>query len=193
MVLPGPRQRRVEFFGTRDPHRDALALLAPRRLDHHVAHLGQEVVVTGVEGGQPAARHHHPRLADDSPGEALVVAAAHDLRRGVLGERFSGDDAAPTVGQAHLAGLGIEDLNPYPAAQRLIGDGPGVRVEVVHRLRQRGEQRFVDRVLPSYRQHRHPPEAEFVVERDGRGVVVRDRQIHVGATLVPEMYCQGAS
>ena len=81
MLLAGPRQRRVEFVGTVDADRDALALLAAGRLDHDVADLGEERVVLVVEGGQPAFRDDDSGLGDEATGQALVVAAGSSPQR----------------------------------------------------------------------------------------------------------------
>ena len=48
-----------------------------------------------------------------------------------------------------------------------------------------GEQRLVDRVLAFDRHHRDPGEAQLLVQRDRGVVVVRHREVHVGAAPVP--------
>ena len=41
----------------------------------------------------------------------------------------------PPMGEAQFAGLGVEHLHLDPASQRLVGNDPGVRVQVVDGLR----------------------------------------------------------
>ena len=114
VLLAGPGQRRLEFGRAVHTDGDALALLAPRRLDHHVADLGEERVVVVVEGRQPALGHDDSGLGHQPSGQPLVVASAHRDRGGELRQRLSGDDAAAAVRQPHLAGLGVEHLDPDP-------------------------------------------------------------------------------
>ena len=54
--LPGQLDRAHERLGVGDADRDALALLAAGRLDHDLAHLGEERGVPLVAGRRPAAR-----------------------------------------------------------------------------------------------------------------------------------------
>ena len=186
MLFAGPGQRLVELLVGLHPDGDADTLLTAGGFDDDLADLVQERVVGIVEGGQPAPRHLDTRFGDDPAGEPLVVAAGHRHRGGELRQRLPGHHRPAAVGQTHLTGLGVEHLDPDSAPHRLIGDDPGVRVEVVDGLRRMGEQRFVDRVLAFHRQHRNPLEAQLLVQVDGGGVVVCHRQIHVGAAPVAE-------
>ena len=93
--------------------------------------------------------------------------------------------------EPQLARLGVEHLDPDTPAHGLVGDDPGVGVEVVDGLGRMGEQRFVDGVLALDGQHGHPLETQLLVERDGGGVVVDHRQIHVGPAAVGEARGQG--
>ncbi len=95
------------------------------------------------------------------------------------------------MGQAHLTGLGVEDFDPDPATHCLVGDDPCIGIEIVHCLRRRAEQRLVDRVLALDRQHRHAAETQLFVEADRGGVIVRHRQVHVGAARTAEVLRQG--
>src|SRR6202030_3296677 len=115
-------------------HGDAFALLSAGGFDDDLADLLQEGVVAVVEGGQTGTGHRDARLRNEAPCQTLVVATTHRDRRGELGQRFTGDHTAATVDESYLAGLGIEDLDPDSAAHRLVGDDPGVRVEVLDRL-----------------------------------------------------------
>ena len=135
-----------------------------------------------VEGGQPAAGHRDAGLDRDAPGLPFVVAATHRDGRGELRQRLAGNHAAPAVGEAQFAGLGVEHLHLDPASQRLVGNDPGVRVQVVDGLRRRREKRLVDGVLALDAQHRDALETELLVQRDRRGVVVHHGQVQVRAS-----------
>jgi len=171
-------------------HGDAFALLTAGWFDHDLADFLQEGIVVIVAGRQAGTRHDDACLGDQAPGQAFVVAPAHGDRGGELGQRLTGEDAAATVGQSHLTGSGIQHLDPDSAAHRLVGDDPRVRIEVVDRLRGRGEQRLVDRVLAFDRQHRNAAKAQLFVEADSRGVVVRDGKVKIGAARTAEVLGQ---
>ena len=184
VLFAGPGQRRVQLVGAVDADGDALALFAAGRLDDDVADLVEERVVVLVEGGQPALGHLDSGLGDEAPGQPLVVASAI-----ATAEVYSDNDSRvmtlrPPCDSRISPALGVEHLDPDPAAHGLVGDDPRVRVEVVDGLRRMGEQRFVDGVLALDRHHRHAFEAQLLVQRDGGGVVVGHRQIHVGAAPV---------
>src|SRR5690606_20707679 len=133
-----------------------------------------------VAGGQLARCDFQAGVLDDLPGDPLVVTPAHRYGRGEFGERLAGNDPATTVDEPHLAPLGIDDVHGDAPAARLVGDDPGVRVEIGDVLLGfRDEQRLVDDVLPLDREDGHPAEAQLLVEADGRIVVVHDRQIEM--------------
>ena len=118
--------------------------------------------------GQRAAGHPHAGALHDPAGHPLVVAAAHRDRAGELRQRLAGQHRAAAHRQPHLAPLGVGDLDADAAAQRLLGDDPGVGVEVLQPRRPRGEQRGVDRVLALDAHGGDPGEPELAVQRDRR-------------------------
>ena len=190
---PGHVQGRSQLGGVGDTDRDAPTLFAPRRLDHHVPHLGEEVGVVVGGSGVLASGYLQAGPGQDAAGHPFVVAAAHGHRAGELGERFAGDHPAATVGEAHLSPGGVEDLHGDAPPARLVGDDAGVGVELLVALGQRGgEQRLVDRVLALDAEHRDLLEAELLVEADGGHVVVKDGEVEVGPAPGLVLLGQGA-
>ncbi len=122
-----------------------------------------------------------PAAGDDLAGDALVVASAHGDRRGQLGERFAGDDAAAAVRELQVARVGVEHGHADPSPQRLVGDDPRVGVAVLEVVGHvPGEERLVDGVLALHGEHRDPLEAELLVEQHRRPVVVHHGEVEVG-------------
>jgi hypothetical protein len=176
---PGVLHRRRDRFGRVDAHRDAAPLLAARRLDHQRAVLGEEALDLGGILGFQLCGHRDPGLLDEPARHRLVVADRHGDGARQVGQRLAAADAAPAIGQAEEAALGIDDLDADAAAARLVDDDAGIGVERLGR-RGAGEQRLVDRVLALDREERHALEAQLLVERDRLFVVVHHRQVHGG-------------
>ena len=131
--------------------------------------------------GHRAAGHPDAGPLHQPAGDPLVVAAAHRDRAGELRQRLAGDHAAAPDREPQLAELRVGDLHADPAAQRLLGDDPGVGVELLQARRPAGEQRGVDRVLALDADRGDAGEAELAVQDDRALVVVHHRQVEVGA------------
>src|SRR5690606_3284157 len=116
-----------------------------------------------------------------SPRAGLTTTSPTSARNSWSAASKVASRPAGTGRPARLPGPGVQHLDGDAPAQRLVGDDPGVGVEVVQPLLLADEQALVDGVLALDGEHRHPLEAELLVERDGRLVVVHDRQVEVGA------------
>jgi hypothetical protein len=141
------------------------------------------------EGGHLGVGAHQGLLGQAQPGgiehlarHALVVAAAHRHRRGEVGERLAAAHGAPAMREAEEAVLGVLQFHTDAAAARLVDEDARIDVDLGAVVRP-GEELLVDRVLVLDAVHRHPLEAQLLVQRDGVLVVVHHRQVEVAPAL----------
>ena len=159
---------------------DAAALLAARRLHHHLAVPIEECLERGglgirrdLVGNLHTGSAHHPGR------RRLVVADRHGDRGRELRQALAAMDRAAAIGEAEEAALRVGDLHLDAAPARLADDDLGVGVERLVQLGP-GEQLLVDGVLALHREERHALETEFFVQRDRLRVVVQDGEVEVG-------------
>ena len=154
----GERERAVEVLAVGHADGDARALLAAGRLDHHRADL-----VAGSRGRRRSKVASRPRgTRQAGVGEIRRVTRLSSQRLIATAVVSSDSDSRvttllpPCVSRSSPP-LRVEHLDRDAAPQRLVGDDPGVRVELVEPLGlRRHEQPLVDGVLALDAEHRAP-------------------------------------
>ncbi len=181
-------QHLIEFC---QADRYSFSLLASRRFDdHRTVRLEKRFGFRSVSG-KHLFRNGQTRFGNNSLGHRFVIADRHGDAACEVGQGFPTTNGAATIGQAEESAFSVENFRTNAPPPGLVEDDGRIWVEL---FLNRGTciKRFVDRVLHLHGEEGDALEPELFVERNGLGVVVHHRQVHVGDAPAFELLCKPA-